>query len=265
MKYQLVALVLAGIAGVFTWRISPDSLDLAGVVALMAFVSATALRGYLWKERPDRDWYAGRAAAESSKTLAWRYSVGAEPFPVTLSEKDAAELMNRRLGEVRQGVKDVVLLDISNRLGEITVPMHEARLSTLHDRKLLYLSERIADQRDWYASKAIWNRRRARLWTRVTLLLEVVGIAGALLKATNVLEIDLLGVLATLVAAIAAWSEMKQHQTLSSSYNVAAGELSQVLERGRIVKSEADWASFAANAEEAISREHTMWVASRDA
>jgi hypothetical protein len=32
--------------------------------------------------KPEQNWYEGRAAAESAHTLGWKYSVGANPFPV---------------------------------------------------------------------------------------------------------------------------------------------------------------------------------------
>ena len=66
-----------------------------------------------------------------------------------------------------------------------------------------------------------------------------------------------------MVAAMTAWLQTKQHRTLATAYTVTALELASV--RSRIVHqaSEEDWATFVSDAEEAFSREHTLWKASR--
>ena len=68
------------------------------------------------------------------------------------------------------------------------------------------------------------------------------------------------------MAAVAvAWLSLKQHSSLSSAYAIAARELNLVHEQVRTAQTEAEWALRVNDAEEAISREHTMWRASRTA
>ncbi len=142
--------------------------------------------------------------------------------------------------------------------------MLDARHSNLADRKAVYLQDRIGAQRDWYARKARSNLKFSRLWMAAMLALEAAGVVGGVLKATGVVNVDLLGLVGAVVAAVVAWSEMRQYSMLSSAYSVAAQELSDIATRGARPMTEDEWADFAANAEEAISREHTMWAASRD-
>jgi hypothetical protein len=77
----LIALLVAAAAGAFTLQVEAiGTADLMGIIAAVAFGVALLMRFYLLKDRSERIWYDGRAVAESAKTLAWRYSVGAVPF-----------------------------------------------------------------------------------------------------------------------------------------------------------------------------------------
>ena len=60
-----------------------------------------------------------------------------------------------------------------------------------------------------------------------------------------------------------AWLQTKQHQTLATAYTVTALELASVRSKIAYQNNEADWAKFVSDAEEAFSREHTLWKASR--
>ena len=262
-RYQLIALLVAAVFGAFSFQPSGSGPDWAGVVAASAFIAAALLRGYLWQSRPDREWYAGRAAAESAKTLTWRFSVGADPFPIGLPDQTTESLFIERLRDIRRRLDGVVIIPSSRRKGEITAEMTALRASPLSLRKAAYLKERIEDQLDWYSAKAEFNKLRAKRWAAFMLVIEISGVGGAVVKATRVLEVDLLGLASAVVAAAAAWNEMRQHNNLANAYSIAAGELAEALELGKRTSSEPEWSSFVANAEEAVSREHTMWVASR--
>src|SRR5207302_6805717 len=77
-RTQLLTLVVAaalGAVGVHTGAVEWGPL-LAGV----AFIVAGLIEATILTLKPERGWYAGRALAESVKTLAWRYAVAGEPF-----------------------------------------------------------------------------------------------------------------------------------------------------------------------------------------
>jgi len=73
---------------------------------------------------------------------------------------------------------------------------------------------------------------------------------------------DLAGVLAAAIGAGAAWLALKQHTTLRAAYALTAAELEKQIATLSST-SDDDWPKSVADAEEAISREHTMWLASR--
>jgi hypothetical protein len=85
---------------------------------------------------------------------------------------------------------------------------------------------------------------------------------AAVLRAASVVQVDVLGLAGALTAAGVAWVQTKQHQTLASAYAVASQELSDIDSRVNQPSAEREWAHFVDEAEQAISREHTLWRAS---
>ena len=59
-----------------------------------------------------------------------------------------------------------------------------------------------------------------------------------------------------------AWIEAKQHRNLATAYGIASQELASIETELPTKNSEEGWAAFVGQAEEAISREHTLWRAS---
>lgn len=95
------------------------------------------------------------------------------------------------------------------------------------------------------------------------LVAEAAGFIAALLKSFEVLDVDLFSLALALAATGAAWLELRQHESLARAYSIATQELASVYTRLENVTDEAVWASSVDDAEEAISREHTLWRASR--
>ena len=60
---------------------------------------------------------------------------------------------------------------------------------------------------------------------------------------------------------VMAWIEAKQHRNLATAYGIASQELASIASELPTLNSEDGWADFVAKAEEAISREHTLWRA----
>src|SRR5438874_2666748 len=89
LRTQLLLLVGAAISAAFTWRIKGR--DWAGFIAAAVFIVAAYLRVDALRSRREQTWYDGRAAAESAKTLAWRYAVGGNPFRVDDAGVGAAD------------------------------------------------------------------------------------------------------------------------------------------------------------------------------
>lgn len=76
-------------------------------------------------------------------------------------------------------------------------------------------------------------------------------------------QANYLPLLAAVVAAVFAWLQLKRHQELAKAYGVAALELGTMLGRISECDSADRLAAFVEEAEEAMSREHTLWRARR--
>jgi hypothetical protein len=145
----------------------------------------------------------------------------------------------------------------------VTEAMQALRDSPLAVRREAYLHDRIADQQAWYSRKADRNTTLAHRWGVALLTVEIIGILAALSRAVGVVNFDLAGVVAAFIGAGAAWLAVRQYTTNARAYTFAAHELAIAYQRLSGIDDEISWASEVADAEEAVSREHTMWRASR--
>jgi len=260
-RLRLSALVAAAAFGTVTLVLG--RVDLAGIGGAAALGTALVSEVYLLTVRPERRWYDARAAAESAKTLAWRYIVGGEPFGIEQADDKVADrLLLSRLAEITADLRDFAPIPLSEEGSQITDGMRKARSLSFEERRELYLVGRIRDQQAWYARRAMHNERRAAQWMVILAALEALGLVAAALRAAEVIAIDLAAVAGALAAAGVAWLQTRQHQTLASSYAVAAQELAGIVSRADWPVTESAWAHFVDEAEEAISREHTLWCAS---
>jgi hypothetical protein len=256
---RLVALISVAVLGTFS--VTVDELDLTAVAAAAGLGLALVIEVYLLTDRPDRQWYESRAAAESAKTLAWRYAVAGQPFGLNQTDQRGAEaLLLRRLAAITGGLRSIAPADGSAL--QVTEEMRRLRARTLEDRKRAYRSGRIEDQSRWYARRAAQHGRNAARWTIFLASLEALGLVAAVLNAVEVIDFDLPGIAGALAAGGLAWLQTRQHQQQASAYAIAAQELGDIASRIEWPASEAEWAHFVDEVEEAISREHTLWRAS---
>lgn len=260
-RFRLVMLIVAASSSLV--GIGEPGSKIVGWGAAGAFALALIAEISILVTRPERVWHEGRSAAESAKTLAWRYAVGGSPFGLEeLDSRQADQLMLDRLKDILRDLKN---LELGGALGEaqITETMRSLRSMPLTDRRTAYQVGRIDDQRVWYSTSGARDERHARLWMTSMIALEVLGVTFGVLRATGTLQLDMLGIAATIAGAIAAWMQVKQHQTQARAYFIAAQELASIRSELNSQESEAEWASFVDSAEEAISREHVLWRASR--
>jgi len=263
-RLRLLGLLGAALFGLTSWKFGGLTVDWSGVLAASCFGLALVVEAHLLQSKPERTWYEGRAAAESVKTLSWRFSVGGEPFNIGAdSDEVIAELFLAKLQSLFAVIRDLELVPPDSSGAQITEAMLQLRVSPLTARKSAYEHGRVEAQQRWYQAKAAWNRARAKTWAAAMLTAEVVGIVFGILKAAGVIDIDLLGLSAVVVAVMTAWLQTKQHATLATAYTVTLLGLASVRSKVAQQPSEAEWATFVRDAEEAISREHTLWRASR--
>lgn len=261
IRLSLILAVVAAITGVVSWTVGTRGMDLAAFGTAVALIGITGTELYVSTVRPADQWYDGRAFAESAKSLAWRYSVGGIPFA---KEGDEDEVQRRFGAQMAQLLVDVPETSVKpSERPVVTERMAALRASDLPTRKAAYLESRIKDQQRWYAAKAKQNGKLAGRWRVALLVIEGVGIVAALVKAFGVVRLDLAGIVAAVIAAGTAWASLRQFSTLARAYTFAAHELAIARIRLDLVHNEDIWAAEVADSEEAVSREHTMWRASR--
>lgn len=147
----------------------------------------------------------------------------------------------------------------------ITEFMRQKRLTPLNERRDFYFSARIREQMEWYANKAKTNATTGARWFWAIAFLQLVLVIFAVAQtAADGLRINLVPTVTTCAATMAAWSLMKRHDELAQSYALAAQELEQIEAIASSQTTEGSFSELVEQAENSISREHTMWCARRD-
>ncbi|MFL6108830.1 MAG: DUF4231 domain-containing protein [Marmoricola sp.] len=258
LQISVAATALLALAPLWPSHVGHREVEFVGLAAAAFFLAAFAIELRRVKVRPERDWYDGRAVAESTKTLVWRYVAGGQPYPIGA---DADEAFRR---DVENLGTDVPALRRAVADGNApTAWMVDVRSLPFDARRDVYLQDRVTDQETWYADKAAYNHSRTRIWTGVLLLAEAAGVVLALIRSLTIIDIDLAPIAAAVIASGVAWMALRQHESVGAAYSLASKELGSVRTKLSAVTREEEWATAVAEAEEAISREHTMWRVAR--
>jgi hypothetical protein len=228
----------------------------AGLLAI-----AIVLRQVRRASRPERRWFDGRALAESVKTASWRFMMRAEPFDA--DDPQAREIVVRELKEM-MGARPNLRLDPSSVGGhQITDEMSRVRQTRLDDRRSYYLANRVQDQIDWYARRASDHGRADVRWSVAGWLAEVIALLLALGRIVAPHSVNLVGALTAVAAGATAANQLQSHAELAVSYPLAHQELGLLSELIKWANDESGFIERVIEAENAISREHTMWAAKR--
>ena len=236
----LIMVVLAAGAGSFVGYIYVPytSADVMSICATAAFGTALVVRISLLTDRPHKTWYGGRAAAESAKTLAWRYAVGGAPFQIDQNSDEVGLAFTKRLEDVFTDLGSGSLVPPSGIERQITQRMRKLRAKSLEERKEAYRFGRIADQLLWYSRKARWNKERSQRSNVSVMFLVILGL----------------------------WSRQVR-RGCRSNYTPTWQVLTRsplsfrLLTTACLCRAEEDWARFVGESEDAISRVHTLWRA----
>lgn len=264
-RIHIGSLVVGGIIGAFTSLATGTVIT--WVYTTMAIVLALGLL-VLWITRSrqdDKAWFDCRAIAESVKTATWRFMMSAPPFQNTesLDQRFISEL--REIRETRPDCQKYLAGEAATSAPAITDFMRQVRTFSFEDRKRIYVEQRLCDQKSWYSHKAGLNARAGARWFWRTAGLQGIAVVVAVIQAvTGGLGLNIVPVLITCTAAVAAWNQMKRHDELTKTYALASQELGELEAIASSLAAESDFPQLVEQAEEAISREHTMWCARRD-
>lgn len=258
------------IFGAFTtsWAIESDQgrgfLAILGAFSLGAGL-LTSL--YIKISDAEKTWFSYRAVAESLKTISWRYMTRSTPYEGSITLAEVDKFFTEHLGGILQmpRSKQATLAGEEAIQDQITSKMREVRSLDLKGRKLIYVDQRIREQRAWYTKRSKQNSDDSSKMLFWLILCQGIAVSAAiiLVRWPN-FNFNFASIFSAASAAIIAWLQLKRFQELAFSYAQAAHELGLIIAREQHVISEEDFSQFVSDAENAISREHTMWLARRD-
>lgn len=236
------------------------------ILSSILLVISTIFTVLIFFFKPEKTWYDGRAIAESAKSLTWKFMMGVTPFSYSLTTEQAEEKLIKNLKQIIGQKKEFYKL-IGEQFGEreqITSRMIENREMSFSDKVQLYSSARLEEQRKWYAKKSKLNRKNKNIALSCLIAFQIFAITTLVMEIYDSIEFTLTPLLATLATSTIALLQLKRFQELTESYGITATELSLIKSKTRHIKNEEDLENFVDDAETAISREHTLWLARRD-
>lgn len=235
----------------------------AAVITLWAVVIVGNIGLTIWLRHRnlERDWFIARALAESAKTQAWKYTTRAEPYNSPGARETFTRDLNNLLAQGAYGQK----IGIREVAQPITPKMEEVRATDAQNRLRIYLHNRVEDQQQWYTGKSQYNQRRGQRWYLIIIAFQVLTAAAALwyLMDNANRKVNFTSLMSVCAASAYAWLQLKQFRSLGNAYALAASELTAIAGLAPNVTTEQQLSDFVKNAENAISREHSMWVSKR--
>lgn len=234
------------------------------IAQVFALLGALSCSIYLFTKRPDRLWYAGRAVAESVKTITWRYVTKAEPFD---SADDIAQHdFRKKLKDIVDQNREVAQSLTSNLTeAQISDVMNSTRALGLADRKKAYQLERISDQLAWYAKKSAFNKRTSNIFFWLLVATNAAAVIAAIVRVNfPTTPVWFTDTLIAIAASLLSWMQAKRYSELAASYALTAHEISLIREQSSLPSTDQEFSLFVGDAENAFSREHTQWTARRD-
>lgn len=253
---QIGALLLGVSSGTLAGALEIDPLAL---VAVASFTGVAVLRVHQRTSSLEVRWYDARLAAESVKSLSWRYAMAAEPFGRGVPDREADRTLTRNMWEILGELQHATFPPAEGSGDQITEGMRRLRKASLEHRMDVYRTGRIEDQSRWYTAKANSNEVAARRWDAGFLLASAAAVFLGMLQAVGILNINLLSLAGYGAALISTWTGVKRHDRQARAYGRTAHELLAMRSMLVTVESEDEWSEFVDDAEGAISQEHSSW------
>jgi hypothetical protein len=211
-------------------------------------------------------WYQGRALAESCKTLTWRFVTCSEYFENSLELTEVKKRFTERIKELANEFNELSQTMNSRTLNLpiITNKMLEIRANDLTTRKTYYIQNRIEDQKKWYENKAEYNAEKYNLWFWAVIISQAISLISVVYLIKNPESSwNIVGLFTTISASALSWLQLKQHQELKQAYTTATQELNFIVTLSDEIINEDSFSKFVLDSENAVSREHTLWLAQR--
>lgn len=265
VKWDLIFMAVAAALTIYNYQ-ELNSKTIFYVISGVLLLVATILSLVIKNKQYEDTWYRGRALAESCKTLTWRYITCSEYFESNLSPSDAKKRFTERITEIKNEFSDLnkELNATLLALPIITEEMKLVREYTLERRKQYYLQYRIENQINWYKDKADKNKSKYENWFWAVIVAQILALLsiGFLIKFPSC-DFNFVGLFSTLSACFFSWLQLKKYQENKEAYTTATSELNLIKQEAEEVNSEETFSKFVLDSENAMSREHTMWLAQK--
>lgn len=265
VKFDLFAMIIGAGLAIYNYQCN-DSRQIIYIISGILLLIATILSLVLKLVKYEDTWYLGRAFAESCKTLTWRYMTCSELFENTLTDVQANQIFNKRIKEIADQFVDLNKEIDASLINKPVVSgkMKNIRALTTAERKDYYVEFRIEDQKEWYADNATKNKKKYELWFLIVIATQILAIlcVGFLIIHPKS-NWNLTGLFTTLSASAFSWLQLKNYQELKQAYTTTTSELNHILQDSSNVTNDVSLAKFVLDSENAISREHTMWLAQK--
>jgi hypothetical protein len=248
--------------------VSSIQIDNGWISLISSFLLIISLILTIWimHFQPEKTWYDGRAIAESAKSLTWKFVTGTKPFSHKLKSSDAEEKLIKNLKQIIGQKKEFFQL-IGEEFAEgeqITDSMRKLRKLDFKDKVEYYSTNRLENQRAWYYKKSKENRKNKNWSFFAIITFQVLAIIALALDFYEIIDFTVTPLMACMASSFIAWLQLKRFQELTESYGITATELNLIKSKVKHIKDESDFEDFVDDAETAISREHTLWLARRD-
>lgn len=261
IRFDLILICIGAALSIYNWQTTNTKMWIYIIAGICLFISFVL--SFIMKLKQYEDiWYRGRALAESVKTLTWRFMTKSELFDNT----DAKEIFRKRIGKIETEFCDLTnfLKAKDLALPLFTPKMIEIRGKSLEERKDFYLKNRIQEQIRWYALKADTNKDKYDLWFWAVIIAQALSIISIiiLIKYPD-FEFNFVGLFTTFSASFLSWLQVKKYQENKKAYTTALSELKMIEELFESITTEEQFSKFVLDSENAMSREHTIWLAQR--
>ncbi len=244
--------------------VNPSPNAVYSLINAAVFLTALGISVLIASKRYEKSWYSARAVAESVKTATWRYMMRAEPF----LDADSVGEVNNVFRKLLEGI-----LYSNNQIGDllggddcardqITQFMRETRAKSIEERRGLYLTSRIAEQRKWYANKSKYNKTKSIQFFVLLVILQSIAVALVLTRiAFPEWEVWPTEVFIVAAGSVTVWMQLKRFQEIGTAYALTAHEIGII--ESKITEPDTDelFSDFVRDTENAFSREHTQWIA----
>jgi len=266
LKAKIVLLLILATTASISWNQGSDFRTAAAFVVGTVLITLMAFTAIEYSRKFDKLWFSCRAVAESTKKESWLFMMKVKPYDGTISEPQAEKLFLDRLEQVLESQQSICseLTPQSENGSQITANMRTVRETTVNDRLAYYIDNRVRDQQAWYSKEARKNGSMEFRWFISSWVLQLIAaILAFLVVFSNGLIVNPVGILTTAGVGVLSWMNARSFRELSQSYALIAQRLSILGGRKRKASTELDLSEIVIDFEQAISGEHTIWLARR--